>query len=57
MDNLYKWRKDNQRVFKFELNKTKEKDVIDFLESLENKRAYIIDLIRKDINSRTNKTN
>lgn len=48
--NLAKWRKENLRAFTIRLNKTNEKDVIDYLESKPNLRQYLIWLIRKDMN-------
>lgn len=50
LDNDKKWRKDNLRQFVLRLNRTKEQDVIDHLETRENLRQYLINLIRKDMN-------
>lgn len=49
MENLLEWRKKNIRRIIFDLNRTTEEDVINYLESLENKRQYLIDLVRKDM--------
>ena len=50
LDNDRKWRKDNLRQFVLRLNRTKEQDVIGHLETKENLRRYLINLIRKDMN-------
>ncbi|MBQ0035538.1 MAG: hypothetical protein KBT35_01325 [Firmicutes bacterium] len=52
MDNIYKWRKQNQVRIYLELNKNSEDDVIQKLESVPNKRQYLIGLVRKDLNAR-----
>ena len=48
--NMYKWRKDNLKHYVFDLNKSKEKDVIDHLEKQANKKEYFVSLVRKDMN-------
>lgn len=45
----YEWRKANQTRLNFTLNVNNEKDVIEYLNKVENKHAYIVNLIRKDI--------
>ena len=52
MDNHAQWEKDNLRSFTFKLNRDKEKDVIEYLESIPNRREYLIELIRKDMKGR-----
>ena len=49
MDNFYAWRKKNIKRTTFDLNLETEKDVIDWLDKQANKRAYLIELIRKDM--------
>ena len=49
LESTYKWRKNNLRQIKFELNVNTDSDVLAYLESKPNKRAYLIELIRKDI--------
>lgn len=48
-ENDAKWRKTNLRQFVLRLNRTNEKDVIEFLERIPNVRQYLIELIRKDM--------
>lgn len=43
------WKKKNVKSIKFYINKDKEKDILEHLEKQQNKRAYLIDLIRKDM--------
>ena len=50
MDNMYEWRKKNQKRYEFYLNKEMDKDVYEWLERIANKRQYLIDLIRGDMN-------
>ena len=51
MDNTYAWRKANLKRYIFELNKVTDKDVYEHMEKQTNKRKYLIDLIRKDMES------
>lgn len=44
-----KWDKENTRQIKFKFNKSTDADILEMLDSLENKTAYIKELIRKDI--------
>ncbi len=44
-----KWEKDNLRSYTFKVHKVTDKDICKQLDKQPNKRAYIIDLIRKDI--------
>lgn len=43
------YRKTQVKQFNITFVKTKDKDIIEFLESKDNQRAYIINLIRKDM--------
>lgn len=43
------WSKDNIKGFFLSLNKSKDADIISWLSGLENKQAYIKELIRADI--------
>ena len=47
--------KQNQRQFMLKVNRKTDHDMVDWLESQENVQAYLKDLIRKDMESRTNK--
>ena len=49
MANRSKWVKSNIIRFVVDLNRSNEKDIIDKLESVPNKKQYIISLIKKDI--------
>lgn len=49
MENLYQWRKDHQKRYEFYLHKELDKEVYEKLESVKNKRQYIIDLIKADM--------
>lgn len=44
-----KYEKQNTKQFPIRLNLNTDADVIEFLESLDNKRGYILDLIRSDM--------
>ena len=44
-----KWKKANLRQIKFSFNRTGDKDVLDKLDSVENKTEYVRELIRDDI--------
>ena len=43
------WRKANTKRYEFYLHKELDKDVYEKLESIKNRRQYIIELIRADI--------
>ena len=45
------WRKTHTRTFTIQLNKENDSDVIEFLSAKKNRQRYIIDLIRKEIQS------
>lgn len=47
-----KWQKANIKQVKFNLNITTDKDIIDWLNSIDNKQGYFKELIRKDIKAR-----
>ena len=57
MDNMYSWRKKTQKRYEFYVNKETEKDVYEWLESQDNKRQYLIDLIKGDMNGHKEPTN
>ena len=44
-----KWTKDNIKGFFLSLNKSKDSDIINWLSEVDNKQAYIKELIRADI--------
>lgn len=48
--NKQKWERKNLKAISLKLNVKNEADVIKHLDKIPNKRAYIIELIRKDIN-------
>lgn len=50
MENRFKWEKDKLIQIAFKLHRDNDKDVIEYLNTKTNKRAYLIDLIRKDMN-------
>ena len=43
------WKREHVRFIRFYINKDKEKDVLEHFEKQANKRAYLVDLIRKDM--------
>lgn len=47
----YKYKKENCVQFAIRINKKYDQDVLQKLESVDNKRQYILNLIRKDIES------
>ncbi len=49
MEKVYQWRKQNQKRYEFYLHKELDKDVYEKLESIKNKRQYIIELIKSDL--------
>lgn len=52
MDGLYSWRKENIKRVSIDLNKINHADVIEQLDKQPSKQAYIVELIRKDIEER-----
>ena len=44
-----KYDKENTKLFALKLNKKYESDVIEVLENMESKKAYIVKLIREDV--------
>ena len=49
MENRKRWEKEYLRSYTFKVNKNTDADVIEYLEKIPNKRAYLIELIRKDM--------
>ena len=49
MKNRAEWARKNLKAYTFKLHKVNDKDVIDHLERQPNKRAYVIELIKKDM--------
>lgn len=45
------WRKTHTKTFTIQLNKENDSDVIEFISAKKNRQRYIIDLIRKEIQS------
>lgn len=50
---IQQYKKDNCKRISFELNSNYDQDIIEFLNSKDNKQGYLKELIRKDINSQT----
>jgi len=50
--NHEKWCKENQKRFAFYFNKVTDKDVLEYFEKIPNKRQYLIDLIKGDMNGK-----
>lgn len=48
-ENRKKWVKTNIYRYNFELNRINDKELIDKLESVPNKKQYLISLIKQDI--------
>ena len=48
-DNLYKWRQSNQKRYELYFNRETDKDVLEWFEKQKNKRQYLIDLIKEDM--------
>lgn len=55
-ENHAKWEKENLRSFTFKINRITEKDVYEYLEKIPNKRQYLIDLIKGDMNEHKHTT-
>lgn len=51
-----KYDKENTKLFALKLNKKYESDVIEVLESMESKKAYIVKLIREDVAKKKEQT-
>ena len=49
MANRKRWEKEFLRQYTLRINKNTDKDVYEHLEKQPNKRAYLIELIRKDM--------
>ena len=56
-ENLDKWRKNNQKRIEFYINTETEKDVLEWIEKVKNKRQYLINLIKGDMNGHKKPTN
>ena len=54
-DYIKGYMKENCMHFGFTLNKNTDADVVEYLETLENKRGYMLDLIRADMKKRQKK--
>ncbi len=54
-DYIRGYMKENCMHFGFTLNKNTDADVVEYLETLENKRGYMLDLIRADMKKRQKK--
>ena len=50
--NSIKYDKENTKRVFIKLNKNTDKDILDYLESVQNKQGYIKDIIRKDMKPR-----
>lgn len=51
MKNHAEWEKTNIRQITLKLHKVNDKEIIDFLETKPNKRAYLVELIKRDMNN------
>ena len=51
-NNSIKYDKENTKRVFIKLNKNTDKDILDYLESVQNKQGYIKELIRKDMKPR-----
>lgn len=51
-ENLQLWKKKNIKRYEFYLHKESDKDLYEYIEKIDNKRAYLIELIRKDMNGK-----
>ena len=50
-----KWKKGNVTKYSFYVNKNTESDVDEWLNGIDNKRQYLIGLVRKDMDGKTPK--
>lgn len=46
---IYEYQKENTRRINFQLNKIHDADILEFLDSLENKNLYLKNLVRDDM--------
>ena len=53
LENRAKWEKEILRRFVITLNRNHDMDMIEFLESKDNVRQYLMNLIRKDMDAET----
>lgn len=49
---VQKWKTKAVRRYEFYVHKEKEKEIYDFLEPMENRRQYVLDLIKEDMKKR-----
>lgn len=49
---ISEYKKENYRRFEFHVKKKEEKNVIKHLENIKNRTAYIVDLIKKDMDDK-----
>ena len=49
LENLAEWKKKNIWQYNFSLNYSADKEVIEHLEKIDNKKQYLIRLIREDM--------
>lgn len=47
-----KFRRETYKIFNFYLSKEKDKDIIDYMDTLSNKNEFLKSLIRNQINNR-----
>lgn len=52
-DYINQWKKENTRIYRLQLNKLNDADLIEILENESNKAAFIKDCIRKVVASTT----
>lgn len=52
-ENQSKWVRENTKGFYVRLSKIKDKDIIDYLETKENKQGFVKELIRREMNLST----
>ena len=50
---INEWKRNHTKTIIFYINKDTESDVLQHLESQPNRRAYLVELIRKDMNEQT----
>lgn len=51
LENRAKWEKENLRRFVITLHRSHDSEMIEFLESKDNVRHYLMELVRKDMNA------
>lgn len=55
MDNFYDWKRKNIKRYEINLNKETDKEVIEHLDKIPNKKQYLIELIKKDMKKKEKK--